>query len=198
MSYSGVGATTNFAYNYTLLSGGKCYDTIAKKEVAQSYCAGDVKAMQPGPLYAMRGGFCTNTATGKLADLKYCQPAKAPAGPSTFDKILDGFAIFGQNQAPTQAPSSGVSKYLLPLGLAAAGLGLVLIVTKPKRSSAPAAAPTSNPARRPRADKYRVSVYFPDDAPMHFKPKPRSAAQKQAAHYRKQGGHVVVTRVRRR
>lgn len=152
MSYHGVGGTTNFAYNYTLLSNGKCYDTVGKKEVAQSLCAGDIKAMQPGPLYKLDDrGLCINTATGKFADLKWCQGSIKPAEPSTWDKIAAGLSIFGQGQQPT-AQRSAMPKWLLPLGLVAAGLGVVLIVTKPKRStpSSSAPAPTSNPARRRR------------------------------------------------
>lgn len=146
MSYFGMGAT-NFAYNYTLLSGG-CYDNIAKKYVDKSLCAGDVAATKPGPLYEMRGGFCTNTATGKLAEVKYCQAAPKPASPSLLDNILTGLSV-GARPQTAAAPSSKLSKYILPVGLAAAGLGIVLILTKPKRSSAPAA-PKTNPARRRR------------------------------------------------
>lgn len=198
MSYRVIGATpTNFSYNYTLLSGGRCYDTIAKKEVAQSYCAGDLAVSpvpaQPKPLaslYAWKGNVCVNQATGKQADPKYCPK-------STLDKILDGFAIFGQSQAQQQAAPSSMPRWLLPLGLVAAGLGVVLIVTKPKRSSAPApAAPTSNPARRRAPAKYRVSAYYPDGEIYHFKAKPRTAAQKQAAHHRSRGARVSVSLVR--
>ena len=155
MSYKSVGATTNFSYNYTLLSGGRCYDTVAKKEVAQSFCAGDLAVspvpVQPKPLaslYAWKGNVCINQATGKPADAKWCPK-------STLDKILDGFALFGQSQQQQAAPTSSVPKWVLPVGLAAAGLGLVLIVTKPKKS-----APVSNPARR-RLTKYRVELYIP-------------------------------------
>ena len=154
MSYTSVGAT-NFAYNYSLLSNGCCYDSITKKCVdAKAYCAGDLAASggKTGSLYKLDDrGLCINTATGKFADLKWCQGPTKPAEPSTLDKILTGFAIFGQRQQAA-APRSTTPKWLLPVGVAALGLGVVLIATKPKRSapSSSAPAPTSNPARRRR------------------------------------------------
>ncbi len=155
MSYFGPRAmgATNFSYNYSLLSNGCCYDSVAKKCVdAKAYCAGDLAAAtKASARYQMVESFCTDTTTGKRVDYALCNPTKA-SSPSTFDKILSGISILGRPQ-PGMMPQSSVPNWLLPVGLAAAGLGVVLILTKPKKttsSSAPAATPTSNPARRRR------------------------------------------------
>jgi hypothetical protein len=115
------------------------------------YTSADLTKYQPS------GGKCWDLKTGAQvpSSLTTCYAKPQTSGPSVWDRItggaggaLDWFTKYKQNQGAltayragsTQAPSGGLPGWVMPVGIAALGVGAILILTKKRKAPASAAA----------------------------------------------------------